>query len=90
MIDYKKYLNFANKTILPETRVNKLMQKKFPKKIKNYGMIVKRERFKPFGKYCEIPNNLAISYALSISLIGKAKSIFLAGFDGYKNRKNWE
>ena len=59
MIDYKKYLNFANKTILPETRVNKLMQK-ISKKIKNYGMIVKRERFKPFGKYCKIPNNLAI------------------------------
>ncbi len=88
MIDYKKYLNFANKTILPETRVNKLMQKKFPKKIKNYGMIVKSERFKPFGKYCEIPNNLAISYALALCHIGKAKNIFLAGFDGYKKRKN--
>lgn len=88
MIDYKQYLKFSHKTILPIARISKVMKKHFPKNIKDYGMIVKKDKFNPSSKYCEIPNNLAISYALSISLIGKAKSIFLAGFDGYKNRKN--
>ena len=31
---------------------------------------------------------MAVSYALAVSLAGKAKNIFLAGFDGYARRKN--
>lgn len=88
MIDYKQYLNFPKKTILPIGRISKVMKKNFPKEIKDFGMIVKKDRFNVSSNYCEIPNNLAISYALAISLIGKAKNIFLAGFDGYKKRKN--
>ena len=33
---------------------------------------------------CTIPNSLVISYALAIACSGKAKTIFLAGFDGYE------
>ena len=31
-----------------------------------------------------IPNSLAISYALGIANSGKAKKIYIAGFDGYE------
>ena len=51
-------------------------------------MIVKKEKFNIKNQYCELPNNLAISYALAISVAGNAKNILLAGFDGYSRRKN--
>ena len=34
--------------------------------------------------YCDIPSPLAIIYAISVAISGKAKAIYLAGFDGYK------
>ena len=47
--------------------------------------MVKKDIFKQYEKYCVLPSNLAIGYAISLCLIGKSKKIFLAGFDGYKN-----
>ena len=50
-------------------------------------MIIKKQNFIAKNQYCVLPNNLAISYALAISVAGNAKNIFLAGFDGYSKRK---
>ena len=36
------------------------------------------------SQYCFLPFPLALGYSLSIAISGKAKSIKLAGFDGYK------
>ena len=36
------------------------------------------------SRYCFLPFPLALGYSLSIAISGKAKSIKLAGFDGYK------
>lgn len=88
LIDYKKYKNFSKKLIIPTGRFEKIIKIKFPDQVKNYGMIVKKEKFNIKNQYCELPNNLAVSYALAVSLAGKAKNIFLAGFDGYARRKN--
>ena len=38
-----------------------------------------------FKNFCVIPKPLAIIYSLSIAVAGKAKKIFIAGFDGYKD-----
>ena len=35
-------------------------------------------------KYCILPNPLAIGYAISLTISGKARSIRFAGFDGYQ------
>ena len=35
-------------------------------------------------KYCSTPKPLAISYALSVAISGKARRIYLAGFDGFE------
>ena len=53
-------------------------------------MIVKKEKFNIKNQYCELPNNLAISYALAISVAGNAKNILLAGFDGYSRKKKFK
>ena len=85
MIDSKKYIKYYNKMIVPTDRFKNILKKKLSKKIKNYGMVVKKNSFKQYKKYCELPSNLAIGYAISLCLIGKSSKIFLAGFDGYKN-----
>ena len=85
MIDSKKYDTYFKKMIVPTDRFKDILKRKLSKKIKNYGMLVKKDIFQQYEKYCVLPSNLAIGYAISLSLIGNSKKIFLAGFDGYKN-----
>ena len=85
MIDSKKYDTYFKKMIVPTDRFKDILKRKLSKKIKNYGMLVKKDLFQQYEKYCVLPSNLAIGYAISLSLIGNSKKIFLAGFDGYKN-----
>ena len=49
----------------------------------DFGVEVKNNTFQFKKSSAIIPNTLAISYALGISNSGKAKKIFIAGFDGY-------
>ena len=38
-----------------------------------------------FKNYCSLPKPLVLLYSLSVAISAKAKKIYLAGFDGYKN-----
>jgi 4-hydroxy 2-oxovalerate aldolase len=49
----------------------------------DFGVVRVNDGFKFYKNYCELPTSLVIGYALAIANSGKAKSIFLAGFDGY-------
>ena len=49
----------------------------------DFGVDIKHNSFKFYKSSAIVPNSLAITYALAISNSGKAKKIFLAGFDGY-------
>ena len=42
---------------------------------------------KQIKNFCNIPKPLVIMYSLSIAVSGKAKKIFIAGFDGYKHNE---
>ena len=53
------------------------------KKILNFGLQVKGNRFKFEKSYAVLPNSLAITYTLGICTSGQCKKIFLAGLDGY-------
>jgi 4-hydroxy 2-oxovalerate aldolase len=46
---------------------------------------VKNNTFQFMKSSAIIPNTLAISYALGIANSGKAKKIYIAGFDGYES-----
>ena len=87
MVDAKKYNFYSKKMIMPTDRFKHILKNNLIKKIKNYGMLVKKETFNQFERYCVLPGNLAIGYAIAICLIGNSKKIYLAGFDGYKNNK---
>ena len=55
------------------------------KKLLNFGLQVKSNRFKFEKNYSVLPNSLAITYTLGICTSGKCKKIFFAGLDGYDN-----
>ena len=84
LVDLKLNKNLRNPLIIPYNRIKNLIPKEINlSKIINFGLEVKRGVFKFNDNNAIIPNSLAISYALSIATSGKAKQIFLAGFDGY-------
>lgn len=86
---YEKLLEYGanikkniNKIIVPKERLNNL--KKSITSIKyDYGILVKEKTFKVYKNYCILPNNLVFTYSIALCKIGKAKKIYLAGFDGY-------
>ena len=55
--------------------------------IKNFNYSSKAKKFIFKKTYAASPYNLAISYAISICNCKNAKTIFLAGFDGYENNE---
>lgn len=53
------------------------------KKLYDYGLKVESEKFIPKEKFCIIPGPLVLAYSMAVIYSGKAKSIYLVGFDGY-------
>jgi len=88
MVDRQEYNKLSKEIIVPLDRVKSIFNKIKIKKIKNYGLIVKKNTFSVFNKYCELPTSLVAGYAMSLCSIGKAKNIYLAGFDGYKDNES--
>ena len=73
---------------LPVSMIPKKLYKSFntkDKKIFDYGLSIQSKNSITINKnYCILPKPLAIGYAIAIAIAGKANSVFLAGFDGYK------
>ncbi len=54
------------------------------KKLLDYGIGISKNSFQFLDQHCIVPNPLVFSYAISLVVSGKAKKIYLAGYDGYK------
>jgi len=82
--DISKYKKSNKYLITPFSSFSKNIKARiYSKKILNFGLQVKNNRFK-FGKnYAVLPNSLAITYTLGICTSGQCKKIFFAGLDGY-------
>jgi len=87
MIDHQEYNKLSKKIIIPLDRMRSILSKIKVKNIKNYGLVIKKDKFRTFNKYCELPNSLVAGYAMALCSVGKAKNIYLAGFDGYKDNE---
>ncbi len=84
LTDHNSFKRLPQKLILPYQRLSSSIRDKFKKMKKlDFGVEIRSNTFKFKNSSAVIPNSLAISYALAISNSGKAKKIFLAGFDGY-------
>ena len=84
LTDYKSFNRLPQKIILPYQRLSSSIKLRL-KNIKklDFGVKIKQKSFKFYKSSAIIPNSLAITYALAIANSGRAKKIFLAGFDGY-------
>ena len=84
LTDHNSFKQLPHKIILPYQRLSKSIRDKF-KKIKklDFGVEIKNNTFQFKKSSAIIPNSLAISYAIAIANSGRAKKIYLAGFDGY-------
>ena len=84
MTDHQSFKYLPQKLVLPYQRLSNSIKKKFQKVKKlDFGVEIKNNTFKFKKSSAIIPNSLAISYALAIANSGKAKRVYLAGFDGY-------
>lgn len=53
------------------------------KKVLDFGLRVQPNTFNFSDKNCTVPTSLVMAYAFAIAASGNAKTIYLAGFDGY-------
>ena len=87
MSDMKKYKNFETKIVFPYSMMGKNLKQKMRLKKNNYfdyGLqLNNKKKFVIRKNFCSLPFPLAIGYAFSLAVAGKAKSIKVAGFDGY-------
>lgn len=86
-IDQRKF-NSLNKIIIPYNHVKnylKVIDNHSVKNFLNFDLKIKDSAFIIDENVCYLPNDNVVGYALALCHFGKAKKIFLAGFDGYKD-----
>jgi len=84
--DISKYKKINKYLIVPFSSFSTMVKKKInSKKVLDFGLQVKNNKFKFEKNYAVLPNSLAITYALGICTSGNCNKIFFAGLDGYEN-----
>ena len=87
MSDKIKYSKLKTKIVIPYSMLNKKLRKTLNIKRNfyyDYGFkLDSKKKYLIKKNFCSLPFPLAIGYALSLSISGQAKSISVAGFDGY-------
>lgn len=53
------------------------------KEVLDFGLNVQADRFDFADKHCTTPTSLVMAYAFAVATSGEARTIYLAGFDGY-------
>ena len=85
MTEAEQYKNIKSPLAVPFSILSEEIRKKFKKiKIFDFGIGFKNNSFKFFDKCSYVPKLYTVAYALAIAASGKAKTIYLAGFDGYQ------
>ena len=90
--DIEKHLKLSQPLITPASMLNDdIKNKLINKDLLDFGLEVRKNKFKFFKNYAHIPCSKVIAYALSVIASGKARKLYLAGFDGFQDddqRKN--
>lgn len=85
MSETKQYRNIKSPLVAPTSLMSNQIKKRLAKiKILNFGVGLKDALFKFYDSCSYIPKLYTVAYALSVVASGKAKKIYLAGFDGYE------
>ena len=93
LADIDKYKKSNKYVITPYSSFSKNIKLRInSKKILDFGLRVRNNRFIFDKKHAVLPNSLAVTYALGFCSSGQCKKIFFAGLDGYdkNNPKKFE
>ena len=86
--DKKNFKNLKSPLVIPYSSLSKTIKASLRKYLTNFldfGLRLKENKDpKIFFGSCTLPYPLAIAYAISIAISGKASKILFAGFDGYE------
>ncbi len=85
MAEAKQYKNISSPLVVPISLLSNQVKEKLKKvKTLDFGVGLKDNSFRFYNSCSYIPKLYTVAYALSIAASGKAKKIYLAGFDGYQ------
>ncbi len=88
LVDHKFYFKYKKNFILPRRVLKSFSKLDKQKSIFDYGVKIQKNSFNVFNNYAILPTNLSFAYSIALCIVGGAKNISLAGFDGYgKNHK---
>ena len=84
MSDFQSHLKLPQPLAIPRSMLPKeIISLLKGKKLLDFGISIKSDKFNFGDFYCTIPSPLALAYALAIAAAGKAPRVYLTGFDGY-------
>ena len=84
LADCNEHVDLPQPLITPASMLPKsVLQSLNGKKLLDFGISIRGNKFSFSPTYCELPVSLVMAYALAVSTSGKAKRILLSGFDGY-------
>ena len=84
--DIEKHLKLSQPLITPASMLNDdIKNKLINKDLLDFGLEVRKNKFKFFKNYAHIPCSKVVAYALSVIASGKASKLYLAGFDGFQD-----
>jgi 4-hydroxy 2-oxovalerate aldolase len=82
--DIKEYARFNQPVIMPKSALSDYLQAQLSDKIVlDYGLGFQSNTMAFYETHCILPTTLVAAYALAVANSGKARKIYLAGFDGY-------
>ena len=84
-VDHHLYSKLDKTIIVPLNKFKKISKKTKSLDILDFGSKIINDKFICKKNYVILPNNQSFAYALGLSIIGNAKNIVLAGFDGYSS-----
>lgn len=85
LADCEAHLKLPQPLITPASMLPPDVQEALEEKhVLDFGLEVRPGVFEFHEGYAVIPNSLVMAYALAIATSGKARKIYLAGFDGYQ------
>ena len=84
MVDLNLLENLTCPLVLPESQIGALLDHPADLNVLDYALNIEKNEFKIFPNYCILQTSLAFNYALAFLMQARAKTIYLAGFDGYQ------
>jgi 4-hydroxy 2-oxovalerate aldolase len=84
LADLETHVNLPQPLIAPISMLPKTLRVELKnKELCDFGLVVQDREFVFHDTYCVAPSSLVLAYSLAVCASGMAKSISMAGFDGY-------